>query len=137
MTGIVEEHGFVGNIWIRQNYLEKAGDVVGGHMHYHDHVSLVVKGAVSVQVDDLPSKDFVAPTYIVIKKDRKHKIVALEDETVFYCLYAMRDIDGNVVDVYQDENVPHLIIPLPKYTQVVPDNYWKENGFDNIHDNYR
>ena len=127
---IIEEHGFVGNVWIRQNYLGKAGDTAGGHLHYHDHVSLLVKGSVSVQVGDLPAKEFVAPTYIVIKKNYKHKIVALEDETVFYCLYAMRDIDGNVVDIYQEQNVPHLPGPLPDYTGAAPDGFWGEEVSD-------
>lgn len=130
MTSIVEEHGFVGNIWIRQNFFEKAGDTAGGHTHHHDHVSLLVKGSVSVQVGDLPVKEFVAPTYIVIKKNHKHKITALEDKTMFYCLYAMRDIDGNVVDIYQENNVPHLPGPLPEYASGAPDDYWGINDDD-------
>lgn len=127
---VIEEHGFVGNIWIRQNFLPKAGDTAGGHLHHHDHVSLLVKGSVSVQVGDLPAKEFVAPTFVVIKKNHKHKIIALEDETVFYCLYAMRDIDGSVVDIYQEENVPHLPGPLPEYAGAVPDDFWGEQVSD-------
>lgn len=129
-NSIIEEHGFVGNIWIRQNYLAKVGDSTGGHMHYHDHVSLLVRGSVSVQVTDLPVKEFHAPTYIVIKKNHKHKITALEDKTVFYCLFAMRDIDGNVVDIYQENNVPHLPGLLPEYTGAAPDDYWGVNDDD-------
>lgn len=128
---VIEEHGFVGNIWIRQNYLRQAGDTAGGHLHYHDHVSLLVQGSVSVQVGDLPIKEFVAPTYIVIKKNYKHTITALEDKTVFYCLYAMRDIEGNVVDIYQDTNVPHLPEDLPSYAGIAPDHYWGEDSNDN------
>jgi hypothetical protein len=124
MAHAIEEHGFVGNIWIRQNYLPRAGDAAGGHLHYHDHVSLLVKGSVEVQVGELPSKTFIAPTFIVIKKNHKHKITALEDSTVFYCLYAMRDIDGNVVDIYQESNLPYLPGPLPEYTGIAPDGYW-------------
>ena len=32
------ELGFFGNIWVRQNVLEKAGDNLGGHTHNFDHV---------------------------------------------------------------------------------------------------
>jgi quercetin dioxygenase-like cupin family protein len=122
---VVEEHGFVGNVWVRQNWLIKAGDTAGGHAHYHDHVSLLVKGSVEISVDDNAPKQFHAPTYIVIKKNHRHNIVALEDGTVFYCVFAMRDIDGNVVDIYQDANVPDYGEDSPEYTKVAPDDYWE------------
>lgn len=122
---IVEEHGFVGNVWVRQNWLIKAGDTAGGHAHYHDHVSLLVKGSVEVTVDDGEPKTFTAPTYIVIKKEHRHRIVALADDTVFYCVFAMRDIDGKVVDIYQEANLPNYPEDdAPEYTQVAPDHYW-------------
>ena len=35
------ELGFFGNIWVRQHFLEKAGDVIDGHKHHFDHVSLL------------------------------------------------------------------------------------------------
>lgn len=123
---MIEEHGFVGNVWVRQNWLLKAGDTAGGHAHYHDHVSLLVKGSVEVSVNDGPSKHFTAPTYIVIKKQHRHQIVALEDDTVFYCVFAMRDIDGEVVDIYQDANLPHIPEDeCPEYTKVAPDGFWE------------
>lgn len=120
-----EEHGFVGNVWVRQNWLVQAGDTAGGHTHYHDHVSLLVKGSVEITVNDGEPKQFHAPTYIVIKKQHRHKIVALEDDTIFYCVFAMRDIHGEVVDIYQEANLPH--IPngdAPEYTKIAPDHYW-------------
>lgn len=123
---IIEEHGFVGNVWVRQNWLIKAGDTAGGHAHYHDHVSLLVRGSVEVTVNDGEPKTFTAPTYIVIKKQHRHRIVALEDDTVFYCVFAMRDIDGNVVDIYQDANLPNYPEhDAPEYTQVAPDHFWE------------
>lgn len=123
---IYEEHGFVGNVWIRQNLLEKTGDTAGGHLHYHDHVSLLTQGSVEVQVENEPSKTFTAPTFIVIKKQHRHVITALQDNTVFYCIYAMRDIDGNVIDIYQDWNLPNLPEDeSPQYTHFAPDNYWQ------------
>lgn len=122
---VIEEHGFIGNVWIRQNRLERSGDTAGGHTHFHDHVSLLVKGSVAITVGDAPPKTFVAPTFVIIKKERRHKIVALEDDTVFYCLYAMRDVHGEVVDICQPENLPNYPDDyVPVYTQVTPDNYW-------------
>ena len=116
---IREELGFVGNVWVRQCYMEKAGDVVGGHLHYHDHVSLLVKGSVEVAVGDSPSKVFTAPTFIVIKKEHKHTIKALEDETIWYCVFAVRDVDGNISDIYDEANVPN-------YAGAAPDGYWDQ-----------
>lgn len=113
----IEELGFVGNVWVRQCWMEKKGDKVGGHMHYHDHVSLLCKGSVQVQVGNFEPKVFTAPTFIVIKKDHIHEITALEDDTVWYCVFAVRDIDGNLTDIYDENNVPNYAGPAPY-------NYW-------------
>lgn len=121
-----EEYGFIGNVWVRMNYLAEAGDTAGGHMHYHDHVSLLAKGSVEIQIGAEPAKTFVSPTFIVIKKHFAHKITALEDDTVFYCIYAMRDVDGEVVDIYQDWNLPNLPANYtPRYTHCAPDDFWE------------
>jgi hypothetical protein len=129
MDTIIEEFGFVGNVWIRQNWLLRKGDTGGGHTHYHDHVSLLVRGSVEVQVDDNAPKQFVSPTFIVIKKDKVHKITALEDNTVYYCVFAMRDVNGEVLDIYQERNLPDYGPgPLPEYTRSDPEtqkNYWQ------------
>lgn len=124
---ILEEYGFIGNVWVRQNVLPLKGDTAGGHLHYHDHVSLLVSGSLEVTVGDAPPKRFAAPTFIVIKKNHKHHMVALEDNTVFYCVYAMRDVDGQVVDIYQDWNLPNLPGDIPEYTKIAPDHYWGQN----------
>lgn len=114
-----EEIGFVGNVWVRQCYMEKAGDIVGGHLHYHDHVSLLVRGSVEVTVGLSKPKVFTAPTFIVIKKEHKHQIKALEDDTIWYCVFAVRDIDGNLSDIYDEANIPN-------YAGAAPDDYWGE-----------
>lgn len=123
----IEEYGFVGNVWVRQNFLEKKGDITGGHLHHHDHVSLLVSGSVEITVHPEEPKIFSAPTFIVIKKEHRHVIKALEDNTVFYCIYAMRDVYGEVVDIYQDWNVPNLPEgKTPNYTHVVSPEFWGE-----------
>jgi len=123
---LIEEHGFIGNVWVRQNWLPQKGDRAGGHAHYHDHVSLLVKGSVEVTINDGLPKEFTAPTYIVIKKQYRHDFVALEDDTVFYCIFAMRDINGEVVDIYQEANIPHLPDGMaPGYTGAAPDDFWQ------------
>lgn len=102
------ELGYFGNIWVRQNWLEKAGhDNGGGHTHYFDHVSLLARGEVLVAVEGFPPKKFTAPTFIVIKKEHKHKFTALTDDTLYYCVFALRDVDGEVTDIYGEDNSPY------------------------------
>jgi hypothetical protein len=99
--------GYFGNIWIRQNFIQRAGEFSPGHTHNFDHVSLLVSGSVRVEVDGYEPKEFVAPTFIMVKKDYKHKFTALEDNTLWYCVFALRDVDGEVSDIYDGNNWPY------------------------------
>jgi len=104
----INELGFYGNIWVRSHTYRKAGDVNGGgHYHKFDHVSLLVKGAVRVEVEGCEPKRYMAPTFIIIDKDKKHNIIALEDDTIWYCVFALRDVDGEVTDIYSGDNSPY------------------------------
>ncbi len=108
MSGL-EPYGFVGNIWVMTNHMEKAGDSGGGHAHAHDHVSLIVKGSVRVTVGNHEPKDFYAPTFVVVKKGLQHQFTALEDDTVWYCVFALRDIDGVQTDIVDSGNLPNSV----------------------------
>jgi hypothetical protein len=101
--------GYFGNIWVRQNVLEHAGDATGGHIHLFDHVSLLATGTVEVQIDDNPPRQFTAPTFIVIKKERPHKFTAITDNVLWYCVFAIRDIDGEVTDIVPETSCPYFI----------------------------
>lgn len=116
---IFEELGYIGNIWVRQNYLEKAGDKIGGHIHYFDHVSLLAKGSIQVTIDGKEPHIFHAPTFIVIRKQHRHEVTALEDDTSWYCVFAARDIDGNVEDVVDSKNDPW-------FTLGAPNDFWEK-----------
>lgn len=123
---MIEEMGYFGNIWVRQNWMRRKGDFVTGHMHYHDHVSLLAKGSVSVQIDDNEPKVFTAPTFILVRKEHKHKITALECDTVWYCVFALRDIDGEVTDIIDEANLPNY------YTNysAAEDNFWRDKEIE-------
>ena len=97
-TTKTEELGYFGNIWVRQHSFEKSGDHIEGHKHYFDHVSLLVRGSVSVQIPGEEEKIFHAPTFIVIRKGVEHLVIAKEDDTVWYCVFAIRNPLGEVVD---------------------------------------
>lgn len=107
------EMGYFGNIWVRQNELEKSGDSFDGHKHHFDHVTLLVKGSVTVEVEGHQAKQFNAPTFIVIRKEHKHKITALTDDVLYYCVFALRDMEGNIVDeMFEDKHNPLSAAPV-------------------------
>jgi quercetin dioxygenase-like cupin family protein len=111
------ELGYFGNIWVRQHVLEKAHESHSGHEHKFDHVTLLTSGKVQVEIEGKGSKEFTAPTFIVIRKEQKHTITSLEDGTVYYCVFALRDLDGEVMDIYSEEHDPES-------SGTVPDGYW-------------
>jgi hypothetical protein len=117
---LLSELGYFGNIWVRQNYLEKIGDIHPGHKHHFDHVSLLASGRVRVTVDGYPPKEFTAPTFVVIKKEHNHKFEALEDGTLWYCVFALRDLDGNVTDFYDGDNSPYGSVDSDNHAQMKP-----------------
>lgn len=118
MHEIGHELGYFGNIWVRQNVLAKAGDKTNGHLHLFDHVSLLAKGKVEVQVEGHPPRVFTAPTFIVIKKENRHSFTALEDDCLWYCVFAIRDVDGDISDIVPETSLPYFI-------QDVADDYWE------------
>lgn len=114
------ELGYFGNIWVKQNVLELAGEFHDGHEHKFDHVTLLVSGKVSIELEGSDAKEFTAPTFIVIKKERHHKITALADGTVYYCVYALRDMDGKVMEIFGPQHDPES-------ASAVNAGYWKKD----------
>lgn len=110
----MNELGYFGNIWVRSHFLGKKGLTNGGgHYHHFDHVTLLAVGSVLVEVEGHKPKEFHAPTFIVIKKEYKHKFTALTDGVVYYCVFALRDKDGGVTDLYNYDNSPYDAAPDP------------------------
>ena len=90
-----------GNVFIRPNRLDGVGDKTVGHTHNFDHVTVVFTGAIHV-VARLPNgnvieRDFHAPAHCLIRADVEHEIKALEPNTVYWCVYAHRTPQGDVV----------------------------------------
>lgn len=116
----VDQMGYYGNIWVRSHYFKKVGDTNGGgHKHNFDHVTLLVNGSVLVEVEGYEPKEFHAPTFITIDKDHSHKFTALTDDVVYYCVFALRDIDGNIGDIVSPNNT---IIPFEASKRIVDTN---------------
>jgi quercetin dioxygenase-like cupin family protein len=87
--------GCVSNLYTRMMWFEKAGNTEQGHKHQFDHLTLLASGKLKVTIEGVVS-EFVAPHMIFIHKDKNHELVALEDNTVAYCIHALRN--GNGVD---------------------------------------
>lgn len=112
----------LGNIFTRTMYFAKAGEVVHGHTHNFDHVTLVLAGGVRIKYGRKINgemvfegeREFYAPkqmngdggqeAQVLIKKDIFHEITALEDNTHCWCVFAHRDPDtGEVVETWNGD----------------------------------
>lgn len=90
--------GEVANLWSRMMHFRKAGDIEYGHSHPFDHLTLLAKGSMRVTVEG-QTTDFHAPHMIYIQKDRLHELVALQDDTLAFCIHALRDKStGDILD---------------------------------------
>ena len=90
--------GYVANLWSRQMHFKKLGDTEQGHKHQFDHLTLLAKGKLKVKVNDSETV-FTAPHMIYIHKDDNHELIALEDDTVAYCIHALRLADqSSIID---------------------------------------
>jgi hypothetical protein len=102
--------GCVANLFSRQMHFKSAGDLELGHTHPFDHLTLLASGSLRVTVSD-KTTDFKAPHMIYIKAEHNHKLVALEDNTVAYCIHALRDGNG-VGDIIDPSSIPDGVSPM-------------------------
>lgn len=110
--------GCVSNLWSRQMHFVKTGDTELGHTHNFDHLTLLAAGTLRVIVDGKETV-FKAPNMIYIKKDMVHELVALEDNTVAYCIHALRKDDGSG-DILDPDMIPLGVGALSVAEPIVP-----------------
>jgi quercetin dioxygenase-like cupin family protein len=96
--------GCVANLFSKMMHFKKAGDKETGHAHCFDHLTLLANGKLKITVNGA-STDFQAPHMIYIQKDKIHQLEALEDNTVAYCIHALRNGDG-VDDILDPNMIP-------------------------------
>lgn len=90
--------GCVSNLFVRQMHFAAAGDMELGHKHNFDHMTLLAKGKLKVAING-EEKEFSAPHMIFIKAELQHELTATADNTVAYCIHALRDpTSGDIVD---------------------------------------
>lgn len=78
------KHHRMCGMYAREMELPK-GWKASSHKHVFDHMSILSKGTVIVTVDGVESK-YVAPTTVMIAKEKTHSIEALED-VVWFCIH--------------------------------------------------
>jgi len=89
MDAPVTNMACVSNLWLRQMHFVKIGDQNEGHKHNFDHMTLLAKGSVEVDVEG-EKTTFKAPHMIYITAGKSHYLTALEDDTLAYCVHALR-----------------------------------------------
>ena len=104
----VSQFGPYGNVFLRPMRFPEAGSLVVGHKHNYSHITIVMRGSVLARAwdTDEDGKDvavaervFSAPAFMQIRADRWHEFIALENNTYAVCVFALRDRDGNVTEV--------------------------------------
>ena len=101
--------GCVANLYSRMMHFEKAGDIEHGHTHAFDHLTLLASGSLKVTVEGQDTI-FKAPHMIYIKADKRHKLVAQEDNTIAYCIHALRDKNNN--EILDPSSIPAGVNPI-------------------------
>jgi len=145
-----------GNLYMRQMRFDQ-GDVEQGHSHTYDHLTLLSAGSMKVSVDGTETV-FVAPTAIKILAHKTHQLEALEDNTLAYCVHALRDavtedvlppqaaVTDRVVPAIAHVEDGVMVKPLPTAVEVdghevevasiafIPKNALKPENFNRNHD---
>jgi quercetin dioxygenase-like cupin family protein len=100
----------VDNVFVKMHQFINIGDTHQGHAHAFDHITLLSSGAVKM-VHDNGEDEYKAPHLIVTPKGVKHQFTALEPDTVFCCIHAVRDGDG-LNDVASPDITPEQAFEL-------------------------
>lgn len=98
-----------GNIYIRRMDFAEAGCTERGHSHVYDHITFLERGKLGVEVAGRQAT-YEGPTAIKITGGQIHTLVALVDDTVAYCIHALRDKDTE--DILPFGSVPFDLDPM-------------------------
>lgn len=107
----------VDNVFVKMHHFIRAGDSHDGHSHTFDHITLLSSGSVKM-IHDKGEAEYKAPYLIVTPKGIKHQFTALEPNTVFCCIHAIRESDDIDGVAPQDINPDQALELLKKYPLV-------------------
>ena len=102
MSNPLSDIKIVDNVFVKLHMFVNAGDTHQGHAHLFDHITLLACGSVHMKHDN-GEQEFVAPQLIVTPKGVTHQFTALEPNTVFCCIHAIRD--GSDVDNIASQDI--------------------------------
>jgi quercetin dioxygenase-like cupin family protein len=112
------EHGvpdaqlaIAGNVFVKWMHFDKGGQVMRGHKHTYDHVTLLASGSVRAESDGIVV-EFKAPHLIITRAGKIHAFTALEDKTIVACVHALRDESGEILPENADIHEAYQKIPL-------------------------
>lgn len=90
----------VGPVMIRPSGVLAKGQGFAAHEHTFPHTSFVISGSIEVKLDDNLPETYTSPSAFAIPAGVRHEIIALEDNTVCWCVFPHRDGDGSILDSY-------------------------------------
>ena len=103
------EVAITGPIGYRRYVLEKTCESNVGHTHNYDHTTIVIRGSIRVTISKqdadgntvtVGSREYSAGEVVFIAANLMHTIKALEDNSVYMCVFSHRDFDGLVTQKY-------------------------------------
>lgn len=92
MSSPTTDFKIVDNVFVKLHHFLHIGDTHEGHVHAFDHITLLANGSVNMMHDN-GEAEYKAPHLIVTPKGIKHQFTALEPNTVFCCIHAIREQD--------------------------------------------
>lgn len=90
------------NVFVKMMEMYYKGDIIDGHSHVFDHITLLAKGRVLMKADG-QEHEHIAPCLIVTPKGVVHQFEALEHGTLLCCIHAVRNGDG--IDDIAPQNI--------------------------------
>lgn len=114
MSAPVTDLKIVDNVFVKMHRFIKENDTHEGHAHVFDHVTLLATGKVLMKHDH-GQQEFTAPHLIVTPKGVTHQFIALEPNTVFCCIHAIRDGDDVEDIAHQNITTEQAFDLLEKY----------------------
>lgn len=92
----------VDNVFVKLHKFLNTGDTHEGHSHTFDHITLLATGSVLMKHDN-GEQVYKAPHLIVTPKGITHQFTALEPNTMFCCIHAIRE--ENDINAVADPNI--------------------------------
>ncbi len=82
------------------------------HKHNYDHTTIVINGRIEITVEkedgSESKKEFIAGELFEVPAEQSHTIKALEDNSVYLCVFSHRDFKGLVTQKYIGNNGAYI-----------------------------